>query len=155
MWSDSGVQVMVVDDYDDYREAVCAMLLCESYRPISCRTAESAWTRLVAGLRPAAIVLDLALPGMSGRELLKLVRATPWGFLIPVLMLSGWQRLDQHAINADRVLPKNTEPVSIMRAVDRLILQGRRPTAAGVVQPTSDRPERPGEATSPPLLAST
>ena len=121
---------MVVEDYDDYRDALCAMLVCESYRPISCRTAESAWTMLVAGRRPATIVLDLALPGMSGRELLKLVRATPWGVLIPVLLLSGWQRLDEHGIDADRVLPKDAEPVSIMRAVDRLVVQGRHSSAS-------------------------
>jgi DNA-binding response OmpR family regulator len=143
MWSYAPVQVMVVEDYENYREALCAMLDCESYHPISCRTAESAWTKLVVGLRPAAIILDLALPGMSGRELLKLLRATPWGILIPVLLLSGWQCLDEYAIDADRVLPKNAEPVSIMRAVDRLVIQGRRPAAIDVVQPTPDRTERP------------
>ena len=32
---------------------------------------------LVAGLRPATIVLDLVLPRMTERELLKVVRAAP------------------------------------------------------------------------------
>ncbi len=152
MWSHAPVQVMVVEDYEDFREALCAMLVCESYHPISCRTAESAWTKLVAGLRPAAIILDLALPGMSGRELLKLVRATPWGILIPVLLLSGWQRLDEYGIDADRVLPKNAEPVTIMRAVDRLVVQGRRPPVLDVGQPTADRTEQSGGPI--PVLAS-
>ena len=143
MWSHGGVQVMVVEDYDDYRDALCATLICESYRPISCRTAESAWTMLVAGLRPATIVLDLALPGMSGRELLKLVRATPWGAVIPVLLLSGWQRLDELGLDADRILPKDAEPVSIMRAVDRLVVEGRHSSATDVRQATSDRSQRP------------
>jgi DNA-binding response OmpR family regulator len=128
---------MVVEDHEDYREALCATLASESYHPISCRTAESAWTKLGAGLRPAAMVLDLALPGMSGRELLKLVRATAWGVLIPVLLLSGWHRLDELAADADRVLPKDAEPVSIMRAVDRLVVRGRLPPAARVLQPRS------------------
>ena len=139
MWSHGGVQVMVVEDYDDYRDALCALLVCESYHPVPCRTGEAAWTQLVAGLRPAAIVLDLALPVMSGRELLERVRATAWGVQIPVLLLSGWQHLDKLPIDADRVLPKNAEPVSIMRAVDRLVVRGRRPTAGEVLQPTSNR----------------
>lgn len=151
MWPHGGVQVMVVEDYDDYREALCATLVCESYRPVPCRTAESAWTQLVAGLRPATIVLDLALPGMSGRELLKLVRATSWGALIPALLLSGWQRLDDLAIDADRVLPKDAEPVSIMRAVDRLVVQGRRSAAVDVMLPASDRIERRAGRVSRPL----
>jgi len=147
---------MVVEDYDDYREALSALLVCESYRPISCRTAESAWTMLRAGIRPAAIVLDLALPGMSGRELLEVVRATSWGALIPVLLLSGWQRLDELAIDADRILPKDAEPVSIMRAIDRLVVQGRRPAAARVLPPKPDRTERPptGPGSKPSSCAS-
>jgi CheY-like chemotaxis protein len=153
MWSHGGVQVMVVEDYADYRDALCAMLAFESYRPMSCPTAESAWTMLVAGLRPAAIVLDLALPRMSGRELLKLVRATPWGILIPVLLLSGWHRPDEHAIDADRVLPKTAEPVSIMRAIDRLVAQGRRSDSADVLQRKSDPTHRPVRPTSRPRAA--
>jgi DNA-binding response OmpR family regulator len=148
MWSHGGVQVMVVEDYADYRDALCTMLAFESYRPMPCPTAESAWTMLVAGLRPAAIVLDLALPRMSGRELLKLVRATPWGILIPVLLLSGWHRPDEHAIDADRVLPKTAEPVSIMRAIDRLVAHGRRSASADVLQPKSDPSHRPMRPTS-------
>jgi DNA-binding response OmpR family regulator len=155
MWSYGGVQVMVVEDYDDYREALSATLVCESYRPICCRTAESAWTMLRAGIRPAAIVLDLALPGMSGREFLTLVRATAWGASIPVLLLSGWQRLDEFAIDADRILPKDAESVSIMRAVDRLVLEGRRPAAAGHLQPKSGGTERPPTRRGPRPLSST
>ena len=139
---------MVVEDYDDYREALCAILVCESYHPIPCRTAESAWTQLVAGLRPATIVLDMVLPRMSGRELLKLVRATTWGVEIPALLLSGWQRLDELAVDADRVLPKNAEPVSIVRAVDRLVVQGRRPAAGDPSRPGSDRARRSVRPTS-------
>jgi CheY-like chemotaxis protein len=114
------LQVMVVDDSDEFRGAFCDLLVLEGYHAIGCRNGESAWTQLCAGLRPAALVVDLALPKMSGREFLKLVRSTTWGKPIPALLLSGWQRLETFSAEADRVLPKWTEPVSIVRTIDRL-----------------------------------
>jgi two-component system phosphate regulon response regulator PhoB len=124
-----GLQVMVVDDGDDFRQVLCEMLGDEGYRPIPARHAENAWTLLAAGLRPAAIILDLTLPGMSGQEFLKRLRAVSWGEVIPVLLLSGWERLERFGSDADRVLSKRSEPTTIMRAVDRLIMFGRSSSA--------------------------
>ena len=100
----------------------------EGYCPIPCRSGESAWNQLTLGVRPVAIVTDLALPMMSGRELVRSLRATDWGKTIPVLLLSGWQRIETFAGDADLVLPKLTETISIVRALDRLILRGARRT---------------------------
>jgi CheY-like chemotaxis protein len=124
------LQVMVVDDSDDFREAICALLVLEGYCPISCRNGETAWTQLCAGARPAALVVDLALPKMSGREFLRLLRSTTWGIPIPVLFLSGWHQLETFASETEHVLRKGTEPISIMRTIDRLTVRcassGRR-----------------------------
>ena len=122
---------MVIDDDDVVRESLSDLLRVEGYEPLECRYGESAWTMLSAGLRPAAVIVDLALPGMSGREFLSLLRAKPWGQRVPVLMLSGWQHLETYAGMADRVLRKDAEPVSVARAVERLV--GRRRICGGPV----------------------
>lgn len=112
---------MVIDDDDVVRESLSDLLRVEGYEPVECRSGESAWTMLSAGLRPAAVIVDLALPGMSGREFLSRLRAKPWGLRLPVLMLSGWHQLETYGDMADRVLRKDAEPVSVARAVERLV----------------------------------
>jgi CheY-like chemotaxis protein len=124
-------QVLVVEDGDDNREALCELLEMEGYHPVGCKSGEAAWTQLRSGLRPAVMIVDLALERMSGRELLALLRGTEWGRRIPVLLLSGWERIDRFADQADAVLSKNAEAVSIRRTVDRLALRGRPGQAAG------------------------
>lgn len=44
---------------------------------------------LVAAKRPALVVLDCAMPTMSGVEVLRQIRASPTCFDTPVLMLTG------------------------------------------------------------------
>lgn len=99
-------QVMVIEDCQAYRDAICAMLVFEGYHPVPCRSAETAWTALSAGLRPSVILVDLALSGMSGREFLRLLRSVYWGDAIPVLLLSGWHRLEEFAETPTACFPR-------------------------------------------------
>jgi CheY-like chemotaxis protein len=132
---EDSIQVTVIDDDDLVRESLGDLLRLEGYHPVACRSGESAWTMLSAGLRPAAIVVDLVLPGMSGREFLSRLRATRWGRRLPVLLLSGWHQLEKVGEAADRVLRKDTEPISVARAVDRLV-SGRHSQPPVVVDGT-------------------
>lgn len=138
-------QVLVVEDEDDSRNTLCEMLELEGYRPIGSKSGECAWTQLVLGLRPSVMIVDLALERMSGRELLTLLRGTEWGRRIPVLLLSGWERVERFADQADAVLNKNAEGVSIRRTVERLALRGRS------IEPTGEVPERSPTQRSGPL----
>ncbi len=124
------VQVMVVEDLAEIREELCDMLAFEGYHPIGCRDGEAAWRQLAGGLRPGVIVTDLALRGLSGRQLVTRLREQTWGRQVPVLLLSGWENPDRLNVGADILLPKDSEPVTIARAVDRLARRHLPPEAA-------------------------
>jgi CheY-like chemotaxis protein len=128
---------MVVEDDGELREELCEVLAFEGYRPIGCRDGRGAWTQLASGLRPDVIVTDLGLPGLSGRELVELIRQQAWGRRIPVLLLSAMESAGRFGISADVVLVKGGEPEAFARAVDRL--SGRdvqpRKLAAAIRQP--------------------
>jgi CheY-like chemotaxis protein len=134
-------QVLLVDDDDDVRETFGAYLADEGYHIVPFRRADVAWTALVRGLRPDAIVIDLALPGMSGGEFLRNLRAAPWGAAIPVLVFSAWERAERHALGADAVMAKGSEPVSVARVIDRLVAGGGSRERAAV-QDGSPPPSR-------------
>lgn len=117
--------MLVVEDDDDLRAALCEGLAFEGYHPIGCRNGEAAWTRLTCGLRPTVVVTDLALPGLSGRQLVSRIRAQAWGQRLPVLLLSGWENAERFDVAATAVLVKGAEPETFARAVDRLAGWGR------------------------------
>jgi CheY-like chemotaxis protein len=126
------VQVLLVEDDDELREGLREYFAAEGYHVVPFRRAEAAWTAVASGCRPDVIVTDLALPGMSGVEFLQQLRAAPCSRTIPVLVLSGWERAERHAPGADAVISKSAEPISVVRAIDRLVPLGksRQPPAA-------------------------
>jgi CheY-like chemotaxis protein len=119
----------VVDDDELVRDAICDLLDFEGYEPLPHRLPEAALACLEGGARPAAIVLDLALPGMGGTGFLQRLRAAPEPLSrFPVLVLSAWENLERHGLSAEGVLRKPADPVTLARAVDKLAR--RRPRMA-------------------------
>ena len=58
--------VLVVDDNADTNEALRAILDLRGYESAAAFDGRDALTQLRAGLRPAVIVLDLAMPNLDG-----------------------------------------------------------------------------------------
>jgi len=63
---DPGALILVVEDDDDTRAAVCEMLDEEGYRVASARNGQEAEDYLRSGPRPDCILLDLSMPVMDG-----------------------------------------------------------------------------------------
>ena len=85
---DDGI-VLVVDDNADTNDALTTILEYRGYRPVPAYDGHDALSQLRAGLRPAVIVLDLAMPFMDGWTFLALVAADAQLRAIPVVIYSA------------------------------------------------------------------
>jgi two-component system phosphate regulon response regulator PhoB len=86
--SGPGAHVLVVDDDDVIRDMVATMLEAVELRVTTARSAEAA----LALLQPGAfdlVVLDWALPKMTGVDLCRLLRQMPGFAALPVLFLTA------------------------------------------------------------------
>ena len=79
-------EVFIVDDDYDMREALSAIFRKEGYRTAAFADGRS-FVRLARGQRPACVLLDLCMPGMSGLEVLKELDAR--NYPAPILMVSA------------------------------------------------------------------
>lgn len=122
----NGTGVMIVDDDLDLRSALADVLTMEGYEALPQRSADAAWAALLAGAKPAAIVLDQWIMGMSSGEFVGRLRASAFAD-IPLLMLSGAPAAWKVVQDLDAVLQKPVESTTLVRAVDRLIGARRRP----------------------------
>jgi len=68
--------VLVVDDVAETRQLMRRILERDHIRVLEAASGEEA-IRTIAGSRPEAVVLDLRLPGMSGFDVARTVRANP------------------------------------------------------------------------------
>ncbi len=69
------MNILVVEDNDDFRELLCEMLRILGHSAISEASAEQALKALSAN-HPDLVISDLTLPGMSGAELAKQLHAS-------------------------------------------------------------------------------
>ncbi len=60
--------VLVLDDYDDGREAIVSMLQVKGFDVIGAGSGSQALDLMQAGLRPCVVLLDLRLPDIDGWE---------------------------------------------------------------------------------------
>lgn len=84
----AGERILVVEDDSEYRALLQLRLQTEGHGVVAVGTAEQA-LQLLAEVRPTLLVTDIVLPGMSGLELCREVRALPDWVQLPILILSG------------------------------------------------------------------
>jgi len=86
--------IYVADDDASILELVSIILTRGGFEVIGFDTADALMARLAARA-PAAVLLDVRIPGQSGLDALKAIKDDPATADIPVLMLTGDGRLDR------------------------------------------------------------
>ncbi len=117
-----GGGVMIVEDDEDIRADLCAILRVKGFTVEDAANGRDALARLRAGTRPCVIVLDLMMPVMNGWELRQAMRAEPALAGIPVIVVSGAGRIpdDEAATLAPAaVLVKPFELAELIEVVSR------------------------------------
>jgi len=112
--------LLVVEDDDDCRETISETLEDAGYDVVQLDDAEQALRFLHAGdARPHGIILDVWLPGMSGRELLGLLKQDPRLSWIPVLLTSAGRPGDAETVADAGWLPKPFDAERLLAAVSQ------------------------------------
>jgi DNA-binding response OmpR family regulator len=128
-------RILVVEDDADLGELLCDLLRTEGYDPIRVEDGEQAVLR-IAQDPPAAVVLDVMLPGMSGFEVSQRLKFSRETNRIPILMLTAMD--DDKArgkglrVGADRYLTKPFEPDELLREIRATLAHKEEMQAGGV-----------------------
>ena len=83
--------ILVVEDDDDTRDALCTLLTGQSYRVLNATNGREA-LQVLARTRPALVIMDLSMPVMTGWQLLELIRDEELLPGVPIIVLSGDSR---------------------------------------------------------------
>ena len=86
-------RVLVVDDNRDSADSLVDMLSMSGHETRKASDGPQAINSATV-FRPDAIVLDIGLPGLSGYDVCRHIRAQPWGKNIVMIALTGWGQLD-------------------------------------------------------------
>ena len=115
--------VLVVDDDPTIRTLVADLLVEEGYLVVTAATGQEALDRVLAS-QPAALVLDLQLPGLDGRAVVEALRE--WVLQVPVLLVTanGQARRAAEDLGVESYLSKPFDLDALLAAVQRLAGDG-------------------------------
>lgn len=127
-------RILVVDDEPDIVALVCYHLAKDGYRVSSAASGSEALATARRD-RPALIVLDLMLPGLSGFEVLEQLRADASTAGIAVLMLTARKeepdRIQGLSLGADDYLTKPFSPQELVLRVRAILRRSAAAPSAG------------------------
>jgi signal transduction histidine kinase/CheY-like chemotaxis protein len=114
--------ILLVDDDDDVREMAGAMLEAQGHSVRAAQNAIEALTQ-IAERAPELVILDYAMPGMTGAELAREIKAN--GFDIPVLFATGYADTDKlkAAVGNAAIIYKPFTPRELQKAIAARLAQ--------------------------------
>jgi DNA-binding response OmpR family regulator len=117
-------RVLVIDDEADVRLLYRVNLRHAGYEVLEADDGERGIEAALEHL-PDAVVLDLMMPRVDGFEVLRVLRAEPASYDVPVLVLTADSRVDDHRIcfelGADEVITKPFMPEALTEGITRLL----------------------------------
>lgn len=117
--------VLVIEDDTASREALAEMLAREGYSVFTAANGMEGLGHLSQGLRPAAILLDLMMPGVDGWDFRAQQKRDPELAAIPVIAISAAGKL----LDADYSLRKPINVQQLLALLRRIVEDGPRSAA--------------------------
>ena len=118
-------EVMIVDDQEMNRE-ILAALIDEEFTPVMCKDGIEAIETLRARKRTISLVLlDLHMPGMSGQDVLRTLKADPELGKIPVIVMTGESdaEIESLELGASDFIPKPYPNAGVVLARMRRLIE--------------------------------
>ena len=120
-----GLPVLVVEDDPPVRELYRSILRQAGYTVLTVEDGLTA-LRCIEDRPPAAVVLDLVLPRLSGRDVYHELKARPETRDLPIIVVSGHDVSDLNEAEFACVLRKPLDPESLVAAVRKCTAQAGR-----------------------------
>jgi len=118
----ANVCVLIVDDNIDAATSLSYVLTLARYRTAVAHDGKRA-LEIAETLKPAIVLLDIGLPGMSGHEVARRLRAAPWGRDLRMIAVTGWGQESDRAKSLeagfDAHLTKPIDPEMLLEHIAR------------------------------------
>ena len=125
--------ILLVDDFRDALEMYAEYLRFRGFRVATAASGAQAVTVASGAERPAIILMDLEMRGMSGTEALRILRGNPALAAVPIVAFTAHALAAEHAIalrdGFDGVIPKPCLPDQLVTLIEPYLRRHERLTA--------------------------
>jgi PAS domain S-box-containing protein len=118
----AAIRVLIVDDNIDAATSLSYVLTLSGYHVKVAHDGNHA-LEIAHQLRPNVVLLDIGLPGMSGYEVARRLRAETWASSLQLIAVTGWGRDGDRAKSLeagfDEHLTKPIDPETLLQRISR------------------------------------
>lgn len=116
--------VLIADDQENLRLLVSATIESDQYEVIEAGDGDEAWD-LIQTRHPQVAILDVQMPGRTGLELARAIKADPsCAHMRVILLTSKAQQTDIEAglpAGADQYLTKPFSPIELLNVLEKAL----------------------------------
>ncbi len=120
----AGPTIVVIEDDSSIRRMTELWLTTKGMDVTTFAEGESAIEHIRQSI-PGAVILDLALPGLDGYDILKILRADPRTRDIPVIVVTAHADVESEVqvktLGADEFVRKPFKPQSLIAVIERVM----------------------------------
>lgn len=117
-------KILIADDDDSLRLLLQATLRDARYEIMEATGGVQALA-LREKHQPDLVILDIAMPGLSGLEVCRMIKESPQSAATPVIMLTASghasDRTQAASVGADEFMAKPFSPLALLSMVERLL----------------------------------
>lgn len=133
----AAAQILVVEDEPAIQELIAASLARAGYRVERAADAQEAYVRVREAV-PDLILLDWMMPGMSGIDLARRLRAEPMSRNVPIIMLTARSgerdRVAGLESGADDYITKPFSPRELLARIAAVLRRGQPASIQGTIE---------------------
>ena len=111
--------ILIADDDRATREGLAEFLVEFGYEVTAAKNGQEAMDRLLEGLKPSMVIVDLTMPHVGGEDLSRYLQSDPELRHLPVVVVTGSPELIGRTA-ADAVLEKPVNLIALLTLVKRL-----------------------------------
>jgi CheY-like chemotaxis protein len=119
------LRILVVDDSPDTVESLALLLGLAGHQTATASNGLAAIT-LAETYRPEVILLDIGLPGTSGYDVCRAIRAMPWGQAVMLIAITGWGHEEERRRTAEAGFTAHLVKPVVWSQLDHLLSQAGR-----------------------------
>jgi CheY-like chemotaxis protein len=116
----SALRLLVVDDNRDAADTLAALLSVMGHDVVVAHGGHQA-LRMLDGLQPDAVFLDIGMPGMSGYEVAEAVRREPRNDGVMLVALTGWGGAADRARTAEAGFDAHLTKPATVTAIESVL----------------------------------